>query len=90
MNSEAKNMALVKITRHVQASWISLEDILEEFKAIVRNFYMSVNICFTQATTRGDDTTLIKPFGSSNTSRYFSVFVLFVFGVLGRHSRAGA
>jgi len=46
-----------------------------------------INIRFTQATTRGDDTTLIKPFGSS---RYFSVFVLFVFGVVGRHSRAAA
>ncbi len=63
---------------------------LTSIKAIASNFYVSVNIRFTQATTRGDDTTLIQPFGSSNTSRYFSVFVLFVFGVLGRHSRAGA
>jgi len=50
---------------------------------------VSINIRFIQATTRGDDTTLIKPFGYSNTSLYFSVFVLFVFGVVGRHSRAG-
>ncbi len=54
---------------------------LGKVKAIVRNFYVSVNICFTQATTRGDDTMLIN---------YFSVFVLFVLGVLGQHSRAGA
>jgi len=59
-------------------------------KAAVRNFYVSINIRFTQATTRGDDTTLIKPFGSCNTSLYFSVFVLFVFGVDERCSRAGA
>ena len=58
-------------------------------KAIVRNFYVSVNIRFTQATTRGDDTTLIKPFGSFNTLQYFSVFVLFVFTILEQLSRAG-
>ena len=34
-------------------------------KAIVRNFYMTVNVRFTQATTRGDDTTLIKLVGTS-------------------------
>ena len=54
------------------------------------NFYVSINVSFTQANTRGDDTTLIKPSGSSNTSLYFSVFVLFVFGVDGQHSHAGA
>jgi len=57
-------------------------------KAGLRNYYVSINIRFTQASTRGDDTTLIKP--SSNTSLYFLVFFLFVCGVDGRHSRAGA
>jgi len=37
----------------------------------VLNFYLSINIRFTQATTRGDDTKLIKPFGSSNTCCIF-------------------
>ena len=45
-------------------------------KAIVRNFYMSVNVRFTQATTRGDDTMLIKLIGSSNISRYFSIYII--------------
>ena len=50
---------------------------------------MSVNVRFSHATTRGDDTMQIKPIGSSNISRDFSIYIIFALLVDRRHSRAG-
>ena len=66
---------------HAQDGGLDQREVSEQpvgfLKAAVRNFYVSINIRFTQAAIRGDDTTLIKPFGSSNTSRNFPFFFSF-------------
>ena len=78
--AESKNPPLPFGLTNTPAVFQSLIiDILRDyFKAAVHNFYVYIHIRFTKATTRGDDTTLIKPFGSSRLFFFQYLFFLYL------------